>query len=133
MVPKPKMSPLLPGEPLDLLLCLSWRYLVPQHVLDRFNRGCINVHRGALPTYAGAIPVQRAIEAGESRFAVTTHEMVAEIDSGDKIAEVWLDLDPSRLGPEPASQAEVVKRAFEPLYAPLVMLAVESRIAATGD
>lgn len=120
---------LLPKGPLDLLVSLSWRYVVPKEVLDRFAWGCLNVHRGALPKYAGAIPVQRAIEAGDTRFAITAHEMTPEIDAGETIAQVWLEPDSDVLLGESSIAAEQVKTRLEPLYAPLVTLALESRLA----
>jgi methionyl-tRNA formyltransferase len=126
------IAELLPGCPLDLLVSLSWRYLVPPQVLDRFAYGAVNVHRGALPAYAGARPVQRALEAGERRVAVTAHQMVAEIDAGERIAEVWLDVRPLQAGEDAAARAEDVKRLLEPLYAPLVRLVVQTRALGTG-
>jgi methionyl-tRNA formyltransferase len=117
------VSSLLPSGPLDLLLSLSWRYLVPQHVLSRFHR-TVNIHRGALPKYAGVIPVQRAIEAGETQVAITAHEMTSEIDAGRKIAEVWRNVVPCPSGRSAADHAEIVKLELEPLYAPLAWLAI---------
>lgn len=127
------ISGVLPPGPLDLLVALSWRYLVPQHVLDRFERGCVNVHRGALPTYAGALPVQRAIEAGETVVSLTAHEMIAEIDAGRRIAEARLQIAPLGSGRTAAAYAEEVKSALHPLYAPLVQLAIRTRLLDATD
>ncbi|PWR25128.1 formyltransferase family protein [Zavarzinia aquatilis] len=123
------ISPLLPAGPLDLLVALSWRYQVPASVLGRFSLGCINLHRGALPRYAGALPVQRAIEAGEDSVAITAHEMVPEIDAGAEIARVCLPIAPLPTGQTAADYAEAVKARLEPLYAPLCRLAIAARRA----
>ena len=122
----------LPAGPLDLLIALSWRYQVPGAVLDRFAGGCINLHRGALPRYAGALPVQRAIEAGEDSVAITAHEMVPEIDAGAEIARVCLPIAPLPARQDAAAYAEVVKLRLEPLYAPLCRLAIAARRASLG-
>lgn len=117
------ISPLLPDGRLDLMVSLSWRFLVPPNVLSRF-RHTLNLHRGALPAYAGALPVQRAIEANETRVAITAHEMAAEIDAGRKIAEVWMDIAARPPGTSAAEHAETVKVGLEPLYAPLARLSI---------
>lgn len=115
---------LLPTEPLDVLLSLSWRYLIPRRVIDRFSLGGVNLHRGALPAYAGAIPVQRAIEAGEKFVAITAHVMTEEVDAGREIARVWLPIAPYLDTDRPENIAEVVKTRLEPLYAPLAQMAL---------
>jgi len=128
--PKAKdLGSVLPTGEIDLLISLSWRYILPQSVLDRFRHGCLNLHRGALPTYAGAKPVQRAIEAGETRVAITCHEMVEEVDAGRIYAEVWADISPMKAGDTAEAYAEVVKTAITPLYAPLAMTAIAAKMA----
>jgi methionyl-tRNA formyltransferase len=111
------------GE-LDLLISLSWRYLVDQAVLDRFRLGGINLHRGDLPLYAGAIPVQRAIEAGEAKVAITAHAMTAEIDGGRILGKAWLDIGRPPAGVTAEAHAETIKAALLPLYAPLAGQAI---------
>jgi methionyl-tRNA formyltransferase len=123
------ISALLPQGPLDLMVSLSWRCQVPQHVLKRFRLGCVNIHRGELPDYAGALPVQRAIEAGAVTVAITVHEMVPEIDAGREIARVWLPIAPLPPNWRAADYAEVVKAELGPLYAPLCRLALRAKMA----
>lgn len=118
------IGPRLPAGRLDLMVSLSWRCLVPQAVLDRFALGAVNLHRGALPAYAGAEPVRRAIEADERRAAITAHAMTAEIDGGAILAEAWYDLPPCPEGVSAAAHAERIKTGIEPLYAPLCRLAL---------
>lgn len=126
------LGSLFPSGPLDLLISLSWRYILPQVVLDRFRHGCLNLHRGALPTYAGAKPVQRAIEAGETRVAITCHEMVEEVDAGLIYAEVWADIQPLKAGVTAEAYAEDVKLAITQLYAPLAVTGIAAKIASLG-
>jgi methionyl-tRNA formyltransferase len=123
---------LLP-ERADLLISVSWRSLVLTDVLDRFDVGAINLHRGALPAYGGAEPVRRAIEAGETRMAITAHHMTPEIDQGAEIARVWLDIPPMRAAVLAADYAEDVKAAMVPLYAPLARLAIAAIVAKHGS
>jgi len=124
------ITPRLPTGPLDLMVSVSWRYLVGQDVLDAFALGCVNLHRGDLPAYAGAEPVRRAIEAGERRVAITAHRMSAEIDAGPILAQVWMDAPalPDSVGS--AAHAETIKAALLPLYAPLATLGIAAAYAA---
>jgi len=109
----------LPAEPFDLLLSLSWRCVLPRIVLDRPQLAAINLHRGALPDYAGAEPVRRAIEKGERRIAITAHRMVEEVDAGEILDTTWYDIDPLPPGMAAAQYAEAVKEKLFPFYAPL--------------
>ena len=116
----------------DLMISVSWRSLVAADVLDRFALGAINLHRGALPAYAGAEPVRRAIEAGETRIAITAHHMSPEIDQGPEIARIWLDIPPMSAGVSSVALAETVKAALVPLYGPLAHLAITAVAATRG-
>jgi methionyl-tRNA formyltransferase len=66
----------------DLLLSISWRYLVSKEVLEKANIGAVNIHRGDLPKYAGAEPIRRALENKEEQIAICAHQMTEEIDAG---------------------------------------------------
>ena len=119
----------LPNEAIDLLVALSWRFVVLPKTLERLRLGSINLHRGALPAYSGAEPVRRAIEAGESRVAITAHQMAEEIDAGPVIASVWMDIEPQPANLDSAGYAEVIKTKLEPLYAPLCQEAIAALMA----
>lgn len=102
---------------IDLLVCLSWRNIIDESAL-RCCKNAINIHRGALPDYAGAEPVRRALEAREKRVAITAHHMVQKVDAGPEIARVWHEI-----GDE--TDPEAVKRNMYPLYAPLARMAIQ--------
>lgn len=115
----------LPDD-LDLLLVLSWRFILRPAALAKPRVGGINLHRGALPEYAGAEPVRRAIEAGETRTAITAHRLAEEIDVGPEIARVWMDMPPPPAPMSGTEQAELIKERLLRLYAPLARLAIEA-------
>ncbi len=119
----------LPPGTLDLMVVTSWRFLIPAAALDRLRLGGLNLHRGALPEYAGAEPVRRAIEAGESRVAITAHRLTPEIDGGPAVSVVWLDLGARAPSSDAAAFAEDIKRRLEPLYAPLARTAIAAMLA----
>lgn len=118
---------LLPDGHLDLMMVLSWKFIIPDTCLKRFSLGGINLHRGALPDYAGLEPVRRAIEAGERRIAITAHGMAKELDGGPEIARVWLEL-----GLEGTPSIEETKSRLLPLYAPLASLAISTLVGEAG-
>lgn len=109
----------------DLLLALSWRTILSAGLLASVKTA-VNLHRGALPDFAGAFPVQRAIEAGMSRVAITAHHMVEQVDTGPTIAMVWMDIAPPPPTDNAAAYAERVKERLLPLYAPLALLALSA-------
>ena len=116
-------------DDVDLLVSVSWRNRVAEEVLTRMRLGAINLHRGALPDYAGAEPVRRAIEAGERQIAITAHRMTAEIDAGEEIARVSMPMAQRPRDVSSSLYAEMIKAKLAPLYAPLARLAVAAVIA----
>lgn len=114
----------LPDEPIDLLIVLNWRFLISKSVLDRLQLGGINIHRGALPEYAGAEPVRHAIEAGERRVAITAHKLIPIIDAGPPLAIAWIDIPPLPSGKTSHEYAATVRDWLEPIYAPLTLTAI---------
>lgn len=120
-----QMEEHLPSD-LDLLVVLSWRFILAPAVFNAPTYGALNLHRGALPQFAGAEPVRRAIEAGETRTAITAHKMVEKVDMGPEIARVWLDLLPLPPNTASAEHAEVIKKKLLGLYGPLARTAIKA-------
>jgi len=73
--------------PLDLLLAVSWRYLIPEHVRARPRRGAFVFHDALLPAYRGFSPTPWAILNGEAATGVTLFEMASDVDSGPIVAQ----------------------------------------------
>jgi methionyl-tRNA formyltransferase len=117
--------------PIDIVCAVSWRYLLTPKALARPRLGAINLHRGALPEFAGAEPVRRAIEAGRIDAVITAHLMVEEVDAGPVLGSVHLPM--SRDGSvAPTEHAEVVKQRLVPLYPALLDLAIAALRARTN-
>lgn len=114
----------------DLVVSVSWRAAVPSTILAAARFGGINLHRGALPAYAGEEPVRRALAAEEPSIVITAHAMAAQIDTGAEIARAVLALDKrtrARAASDPVTEAEAVKTRLLPLYAPLLRAAAAAR------
>ncbi|MBC8055618.1 MAG: methionyl-tRNA formyltransferase [Rhizobiales bacterium] len=84
---------LLAARP-DVLVVAAYGLILPQWVLDLPRLGCLNIHGSLLPRWRGAAPIQRAIEAGDTRTGITIMQMDAGLDTGDMLLTEALDIAP---------------------------------------
>jgi natural product biosynthesis luciferase-like monooxygenase protein len=68
----------IPGGEVDYFLSITNQRPLPGWLLRQARRGSINFHDGPLPKYSGTNGPAWALLAGESRYAITWHEMVAD-------------------------------------------------------
>jgi methionyl-tRNA formyltransferase len=87
-------SPLF-AVPLDVLVVAAYGLLLPQSVLDWPRYGCLNVHASLLPRWRGAAPIERAIEAGDTKTGITIMQMDAGLDTGSIVAATEIPIDQS--------------------------------------
>ncbi|MGZ7031870.1 MAG: methionyl-tRNA formyltransferase, partial [Thermoanaerobaculia bacterium] len=66
--------------------------------------GFFNVHGSILPSYRGAAPIQRAIEAGETTTGVSIMRVDEELDHGPVLATESLEIGPDEHTPSVASR-----------------------------
>jgi methionyl-tRNA formyltransferase len=66
----------------DAMVVAAYGALLPPEVLDVPRLGCLNIHASLLPRWRGAAPIQRAVEAGDSRTGITIMQMDAGLDTG---------------------------------------------------
>lgn len=83
----------LRGLDADLFVIIAFRML-PEIVWSMPRLGSFNLHASLLPNYRGAAPINRAIMAGETKTGVTTFFLQHEIDTGDVIDRVEVDILP---------------------------------------
>jgi len=69
----------------DVMVVVAYGLLLPEVILNTPRLGCINVHGSLLPKWRGAAPIQRALEAGDSKTGVTIMQMDKGLDTGDMI------------------------------------------------
>ena len=87
------------GLEFDAMVVVAYGLILPQEVLDICEQpgrfGSFNIHASLLPRWRGAAPIQRAIEAGDSRTGVCIMQMDAGLDTGDivLISELEIALD----------------------------------------
>jgi methionyl-tRNA formyltransferase len=78
-----RWMPFWEATPIDLMLVVSWRYMIPARVYHRPRQGTFVFHDSLLPEYRGFAPTVWAIINGEDHTGVTLFEIVEEVDAGN--------------------------------------------------
>ncbi|MEJ7929077.1 MupA/Atu3671 family FMN-dependent luciferase-like monooxygenase [Ramlibacter sp. AN1015] len=87
-------EPQFAGVEFDYLFSVAWLHVLPERLLRRARRLALNFHDGPLPRYAGLNVPAWALMAGETRHAVTWHEMTPEVDAGRILRQTEFALAP---------------------------------------
>ncbi|MEA9602970.1 MULTISPECIES: methionyl-tRNA formyltransferase [unclassified Polynucleobacter] len=80
----------------DVMVVVAYGLILPQEILDISERagrhGSFNIHASLLPRWRGAAPIQRAIEAGDSKTGVCIMQMDVGLDTGDTVLVADLEI-----------------------------------------
>jgi len=76
----------------DILVVAAYGLIIPEKILNLFDKGCFNVHASLLPRWRGAAPIHRAIENGDNKIGVTIMKVVSKLDAGPMIRKISVDL-----------------------------------------
>ncbi len=82
----------------DVMVVVAYGLILPQSVLDIPVHGCWNVHASLLPRWRGAAPIQRAIEAGDTRSGVCLMQMEKGLDTGPVLLAKETEIGPDETG-----------------------------------
>ena len=82
----------------DLLVVVAYGLILPKAILSIPTHGCWNVHASLLPRWRGAAPIQRAIEAGDTRTGVCLMQMETGLDTGPVLLSQPLDIGADETG-----------------------------------
>lgn len=82
----------------DLLVTMAYGVIVPREIFEAPRLGAINLHASLLPAWRGAAPVQRAIEAGDTRGGMTIFKIEEGLDTGPIITSHELSIEPDETG-----------------------------------
>lgn len=88
----------LKGLKADVAIVAAYGLLLPKAILEMFPLGCINVHASLLPRWRGAAPIQRSIEAGDTKSGISIMQMVLELDAGDVLSSEEVEITPNMTG-----------------------------------
>jgi methionyl-tRNA formyltransferase len=64
------------------ILCIGWRYLIPDALLDHLGGDVVIAHDSLLPKYRGFAPLVTAMIAGENETGVTFLRAAPGVDTG---------------------------------------------------
>lgn len=78
--------------PIDLMLVVSWRYMIPASIYSRPRLGTYVFHNSLLPKYRGFSPTVWAVINGEKQTGVTLFEIAKDVDAGDIIDQVSVSI-----------------------------------------
>ena len=76
----------------DVIVVIAYGIIVPQEFLDIPKYGCLNIHVSLLPKWRGAAPIQRAIQAGDTKTGICIMQMDAGLDTGDILNTSAIDI-----------------------------------------
>jgi len=86
------------GVRVDVILTIAYGQILPPKILQIPQHGCLNLHASLLPKYRGASPIQTAIANGDNETGVTLMKMAKGMDTGDIIAQEFLQIMPNETG-----------------------------------
>lgn len=90
----PRWASFWQTTPIDLMLVVSWRYLIPSRVYQRPRQKTYVFHDSLLPAYRGFAPTVWAIINGESHTSVSLFEISELVDSGDIVDQQKVPIGP---------------------------------------
>ena len=72
----------------DYILEISWRYKIPNNIINKARIVAFGIHRGKLPDFAGAEPIKQALLNGEKKIVLSAHYLEKDIDAGNIISTI---------------------------------------------
>jgi len=78
---------------LSLGLILDYNKIIPNEIINLFDKGIINIHFSKLPQYRGPAPVQYTILNGDRQAWITYFLINENVDAGPIIGQTSLPLD----------------------------------------
>lgn len=81
-------------SPVDLLLAISWRYLVPREFYSKPKLGAFAFHDSYLPSYRGFSPTVWSLINGEASTGASLFWMADDMDSGDIVDQQRVAIGP---------------------------------------
>ena len=93
---------------IEFIACAGFMRVLTPRFVTRWTGRLVNIHPSLLPKYKGLHTHRRAIEAGDAQAGASVHWVVPEVDGGDVIAQVRVDI--SQDDTETSLAARVLER-----------------------
>jgi methionyl-tRNA formyltransferase len=78
----------------EIIVVVAFGQRLSRAFMDLPRTCCINLHASLLPKYRGAAPINWAIIRGETITGVTVLRVAEKMDSGDLLAQDFVEIDP---------------------------------------
>ena len=98
----------------DLVVLAGFMRLLKADVLDEFAGRIVNIHPSLLPSYKGVEAWKQALEAGENEAGCTVHQVTAEVDAGEILAQEAVPILPDDTPESLHERIQVVERRLFP-------------------
>lgn len=80
---------------LDVAIVVAYGLILPKEILQAPRLGGLNIHPSLLPRWRGAAPIQRCIEAGDTKTSVQMMAMDEGLDTGAIYMAQDVEISPS--------------------------------------
>lgn len=80
----------------DLVISCRFGFIFKRAAIEAVGGHLFNVHPGALPAFAGQLPVMWAVHSGESRIGCSVHYITPGVDKGPVVATRWIAVERGR-------------------------------------
>lgn len=84
----------------DVAVVAAYGLILPLPILQAYPLGCLNIHASLLPRWRGAAPIQRCIEAGDTKGGVTIMQVAEGLDTGDMLHKGEINISETMTGGE---------------------------------
>ena len=106
-------------EGCDYIILAGFLPKVPEYLIERFPNRIINIHPALLPKFGGkgmwGHHVHEAVKAaGETESGITIHDVNAELDQGEHIAQYSTPLSPDDTAEDIADKVHVLEMKYFP-------------------
>lgn len=103
-------------------ILVAFGQIIPQHIIDLFPKGIINIHPSLLPLYRGPTPIEQAILDGAKFSGVSLMGLVKKMDAGPVFTQARLKLDGNESKQELTKKlaklgADLLLKNLEPILA----------------
>ncbi|MCQ2734520.1 MAG: methionyl-tRNA formyltransferase [Alphaproteobacteria bacterium] len=82
----------------DVAVVAAYGLILPLPILKAYPLGCLNIHASLLPRWRGAAPIQRCIEAGDTKGGVTIMQVAEGLDTGDMLHKGLIQITDTMTG-----------------------------------
>lgn len=121
---KAELASTLCASDVDALF-LTFDWLLPAAVIERFDPNILNLHMGLLPYVRGRDAIRRAIDDGASFAGATCHRVDAGMDTGPIVVQALTPIKQPQTDSPAAKQAQVERLGFD-LFCVAVPIAIQS-------